>query len=77
MTAIAMLDPKTALHVLNQLHPVVAELDFSRLKHKYTTGDEPEMAEAEWDFGDQDYRRSLSLKAWYHSVEFLPNKLDE
>ncbi len=75
MTAIAMFDPKMATPVLNQLHSVVAELDFSRLKHKYTTGEEPEMAEAEWDFGEKEYRRFLSLKAWYPSVELVPNKL--
>jgi hypothetical protein len=57
------------------LHESVESLDFSRLRHKYTTSSEARMPETEWDSGELEYRRFLSLKAWYPSISLVPSKL--
>lgn len=75
MTAIATVPPQMTLSACNKLHSAVAELDLSRLKNKYTKGVNPEMTEAEWEFGEKEYRRFLSLKAWYPEFPLVPNEL--
>lgn len=57
------------------LEPAVEALDFSRLRHKYTASSEAEMTEEEWDFGELEYRRFLSLKVCYPGKPLVPSKL--
>jgi len=52
----------------------VSMLNFDRLKYKYTESSEAEMSAEEWDFAEQEYRRFLSLKAFYPSVSLVPTK---
>lgn len=59
----------------NKLDPAVKSLDFKRLRHKYTSSSEAEMTEKEWDLGEREYRRFLSLKVYYPGVSLVPSKL--
>ena len=56
------------------LSPTVQCLDFSRLRHKYTTGHEAEMTEVEWDKAELEYRRFLHLKQLYPGISLVPSK---
>lgn len=58
----------------NGLDMNVSSLDFKRLKHKYTESSEAEMAAAEWDMGELEYRRFLTPKRFYPSVALVPSK---
>ncbi|WP_278350584.1 glycine-rich domain-containing protein [Marinobacter nauticus] len=53
----------------------VANLDFARLKHKYTESSEAEMTVEAWDVGEREYRRFLSLKSFYPYVSLVPTKI--
>lgn len=57
------------------LSPSVANLDFRRLRHKYTSTAEAEMSEHEWDFAELEYRRFLDLKRMYPGVSLVPSKM--
>jgi len=65
----------SALFADKGLEPSVAALDFTRLCHKYTASNEAEMTVQEWAFGEQEYRRFLSLKVCYPGVSMVPSKL--
>ncbi|MCO7233432.1 MULTISPECIES: glycine-rich domain-containing protein-like [unclassified Cobetia] len=52
----------------------VSRLDFDRLKHKYTASSEAEMSVESWDKAEREYRRFLSLKAFYPAVSLVPSK---
>ncbi|MDH2299220.1 glycine-rich domain-containing protein-like [Cobetia sp. 29-18-1] len=52
----------------------VSRLDFARLKHKYTASSEAEMSVESWDKAEREYRRFLSLKAFYPAVSLVPSK---
>lgn len=52
----------------------VSRLDFARLKHKYTSSSEAEMSVESWDKAEREYRRFLSLKAFYPAVSLVPSK---
>ncbi|KXJ55806.1 MAG: hypothetical protein AXW15_07535 [Neptuniibacter sp. Phe_28] len=58
----------------DHLHPTVAALDLSKLRHKYTDTDEKEMSVLEWDKAEREYRRFLSLKCWYPGESLVPSK---
>ncbi|PKH02129.1 hypothetical protein CXF72_13320 [Psychromonas sp. MB-3u-54] len=57
------------------LNEKVSALDFERLKHKFTDTDEAEMAVEEWDAGQLEYQRFLTLKMLYPSEVLVPSKL--
>jgi len=59
----------------NLLTEDVSELNFQRLKHKMTETTEAEMTAEQWDEGELEYRRFLSLKQWYPGVSLVPSKL--
>lgn len=52
----------------------VQRLNFDRLKHKMTQSAESEMSEDEWDLGEKEYRRFLTLKTLYPAVTLVPSK---
>ncbi|MDO6670844.1 glycine-rich domain-containing protein [Cobetia amphilecti] len=52
----------------------VSRLDFDRLKHKYTASSEAEMSVESWDKAEREYRRFMSLKAFYPAVSLVPSK---
>ncbi|WP_404982888.1 glycine-rich domain-containing protein [Cobetia marina] len=52
----------------------VSRLDLARLKHKYTASSEAEMSVEAWDKAEREYRRFLSLKAFYPAVSLVPSK---
>ncbi|MDI6004316.1 glycine-rich domain-containing protein [Cobetia marina] len=52
----------------------VSRLDLARLKHKYTASSEAEMSVETWDQAEREYRRFLSLKAFYPAVSLVPSK---
>ena len=59
----------------NGLAPDVAKLDFQRLKHKYTQSTDADMSENEWDVGELEYRRFLTLKVLYPNIGLVPSKV--
>lgn len=59
----------------NLLTDDVSELNFQRLKHKLTQTTEAEMTVEQWDAGELEYRRFLSLKQWYPGISLVPSKL--
>ena len=61
--------------VSTELAPAVASLNFERLKFKYTQGSEAEMTEAQWDSGELEYRRFLTLKHQYPNNNLVPSKV--
>jgi len=78
MTTQSMITQKSVLKLKKQgaaeLHPKVSELDFVKLRHKYTQSDEAEMSERDWDKAEREYRRFLSLKCWYPGISLVPSK---
>ena len=72
MTALVLLSQP--LLAENGLDMNVSRLDFKRLKHKYTESSEAEMAAADWDMAELEYRRFLTLKCFYPSVALVPSK---
>ena len=63
---------------MGELHPKVKSLDFSCLRYKYTamtSTNDAEMSEQEWDRGEKEYRRFLSLKVIYPGISLVPSKL--
>ena len=52
----------------------VAQLNFDRLKHKYTQSDEASMSEYDWDKSEKEYRRFLALKMLYPETALVPSK---
>ncbi|WP_095148387.1 hypothetical protein [Pseudomonas sp. Irchel s3a18] len=72
MTAIIAL--KQPLLAANGLEMQVSQLDFQRLKHKYTASSEAEMSAAQWDASELEYRRFLTLKCLYPTVALVPSK---
>lgn len=59
---------------VDALHPLVASLDFSRLKHKYTASTEAEMTPEEWDNAQREYQRFLTLKTLHPQEVLVPTK---
>jgi hypothetical protein len=58
------------------IDPVVASLDFSKLKWKMTRASgESIMSAAEAEFAEEEYRKFLTLKRLYPELEFVPSKL--
>lgn len=72
MTAIIAL--KQPLLAANGLEMQVSQLDFLRLKHKYTASSEAEMSAEQWDASEREYRRFLTLKCLYPTVSLVPSK---
>ncbi|MDN4547165.1 hypothetical protein [Pseudomonas sp. C32] len=72
MTAITAL--KLPLLAANGLEMQVSQLDFQRLKHKYTASSEAEMSAGQWDASELEYRRFLTLKCLYPNVALVPSK---
>lgn len=72
MTAIIAL--KQPLLATNGLEMQVSQLNFQRLKHKYTASSEAEMSAAQWDASELEYRRFLTLKCLYPTVALVPSK---
>ncbi|MNF84259.1 hypothetical protein D3C81_1349250 [compost metagenome] len=72
MTAIIAL--KQPLLAANGLEMQVSQLDFLRLKHKYTASSEAEMSTEQWDASELEYRRFLTLKCLYPTVALVPSK---
>jgi hypothetical protein len=70
----ALVSLNQPLLTANGLDMNVNRLDFKRLKHKYTESSEAEMAAAEWDMAELEYRRFLTLKRFYPSVALVPSK---
>ncbi|SDT86557.1 hypothetical protein SAMN05216296_0018 [Pseudomonas pohangensis] len=58
----------------NGLERNVSQLDFARLKHKYTESSEAEMTAEEWDKAELEYRRFLTLKCFYPAIALVPSK---
>lgn len=52
----------------------ISQLDFQRLKHKYTESSEAEMSAAQWDAAELEYRRFLTLKLLNPTVSLVPSK---
>lgn len=63
------------LDVASNLPIAIQELDFARLKHKYTETSEAEMTVEQWDIAETEYRRFLALKVFYPGVSLVPSKL--
>jgi hypothetical protein len=58
------------------IDPVVASLDFAKLRWKLTqASEEASMSTAEAEFAELEYRKFLTLKRLYPELEFVPNKL--
>jgi hypothetical protein len=58
------------------IDPAVAALDFSKLKWKLTEAGEDHTLTVEGaDLAEREYRRFLTLKRLYPSMEFVPSKL--
>ncbi|MFP6844093.1 MAG: hypothetical protein VB958_02650 [Thalassolituus sp.] len=57
------------------ISPALADLDLSRLRYKYTVSSEASMTEAQWDYGEIEYRRFLGLKLRYPQAALVPSKL--
>ncbi|MBD3736676.1 MAG: glycine-rich domain-containing protein-like [Pseudomonas balearica] len=72
MTANALL--ATPLLTNEGLEIQVSQLDFQRLKHKYTQSSEAEMSVAQWDAAELEYRRFLTLKFMNPTVSLVPSK---
>lgn len=60
---------------LDGIHPVVANLNFEKLKWKLSKSAEAKMSEEDCELAEREYRRYLTLKKLYPSKEFVPNKL--
>lgn len=59
---------------VESLHPLVAAIDFERLKYKNTVSREAEMTADEWDRAQLEYQRFLSLKMLYPQAVLVPSK---
>jgi len=57
------------------IHPAVAKVDFDRLKWKLCESAERSMSVENANMAELEYRRFLTLKRLYPSVELVPNKL--
>ncbi len=58
----------------SNLPKAVAQLNFDRLKHKYTQSDEASMSEHDWDKSEREYRRFLALKVLHPETSLVPSK---
>jgi hypothetical protein len=65
----------TSKTAANGLDIKVKALDFTRLKHKYSASPEAEMTAAQWDMGELEYRRFLTLKCLYPAVALVPSRV--
>lgn len=63
------------VHQPDAIVPAVAELNFERLKFKYTESSESEMSEEEWNRAELEYRRFMSLKVLYPNQALVPSKI--
>lgn len=70
----ALISLNSPLLAVNGLAMSVSQLDFNRLKYKYTESSEAEMSAADWDLAEIEYRRFLTLKSFYPSVALVPSK---
>tara|TARA_B110000196_G_scaffold70119_1_gene59928 strand:+ start:10733 stop:11260 length:528 start_codon:yes stop_codon:yes gene_type:complete len=52
----------------------VQHLNFERLKHKNTQGDESIMTPEDWDLSEREYRRFLALKVIHPDTALVPSK---
>jgi len=68
--------PKHDAHLMlgNALPEKIHALEFSRLKYKYTESSEAEMTPEEWEAGELEYRRFLTLKYFYPAVSLVPSQ---
>ncbi len=69
--------PKVILNsidIKSNLPQAVAQLNFDRLKHKYTQSDEASMPEHDWDKSEKEYRRFLALKMLHPETALVPSK---
>ena len=57
------------------IHPLVEAIDFTRLKWKLSESEEAKMGKEECDLAEREYKRYLTLKKLYPSIELVPNKL--
>jgi len=52
----------------------VKHLNFERLKHKNTQGDEAILTPEEWNISEREYRRFLALKVIHPDTALVPSK---
>ncbi len=69
------LNRKTKTVFQDGIHPAVERLNFENLKFKLTQSSEAEMTLEQFILAEQEYRRFLSLKKMYPSVDLVPSKL--
>ena len=68
---------KSVLNILDthtNLPKSVAQLNFERLKHKYTQSSEASMSEDDWNKSEKEYRRFLALKLLHPDTALVPSK---